>query len=427
MTRTHDPLLQAITRAQRSYQVGGSTGPLFDRMLSDLLALTDSAYGFIGEVLRNDDGVPYLKTHAITNIAWNDDTRRFYEDNAPNGLEFYNLKSLFGAVLSTEEPVIANTPATDPRRCGIPEGHPSLDAFLGAPFFHGGRFVGMVGIANRPGGYDEALLDWLQPLLTTCAGIISVHRAWLDQLEAERSLREAKDAAERASAAKDRFLANMSHELRTPLNAIIGFTGVVLKATPPEERAHKMLTRVRANGEHLLSLVEDILDVARIEQGDWELTLEEVALGALARDLVDDLAPRAKPGVRLLVEPGGPELVWSSDRRALRQVLTNLVVNSLKFTDEGSVVVRLRAEGPDEWLEVADTGIGIAPDQLARIFEPFHQVDASSTRSTDGAGLGLALVRRLADSLGLLVEAHSDLGAGSVFRVRPRAAHATDQ
>jgi len=181
-------LLQAITTAQG--QLLGVIEPdsLFDGLLGALLDLTGSEYGFVGEVLRKANGDPYLKTHAITNIAWNDETRRFYEDNAPTGLEFGNLKTLFGVVLTDEVPVIANSPATDPRRGGLPDGHPPLRAFLGLPLRSGGQMIGMAGVANRPAGYDEKLVQDLEPFLQTCSNAIFALRADTAREQAEEQL-----------------------------------------------------------------------------------------------------------------------------------------------------------------------------------------------------------------------------------------------
>ncbi len=181
-------LLDAITTAQA--QLLGVVDPeaLFDGLLRALLDLSDSKYGFIGETLSTDTGDPYLKTHAITNIAWDEETRRFYDDNAPNGLEFHNLKTLFGAVLTDEAPVISNTPGTDPRRGGLPDGHPPLRAFLGVPLHSGGQMIGMAGVANRPGGYDEKLVADLEPFLQTCSNAIFALRADSARKQAEQQL-----------------------------------------------------------------------------------------------------------------------------------------------------------------------------------------------------------------------------------------------
>ncbi len=148
----------------------------FEGLLTDVLALTESEYGFVGEVLRTAEGAPYLKSWATTNIAWNDATRAFYDAQAPQGMEFTNLKTLFGAAIASGEPVIANDPGHDPRRGGLPEGHPALNAFLGIPVHHGGEMVAMLGIANRPGGYDQALIDFLHPLLVTLGQLVEAAR-----------------------------------------------------------------------------------------------------------------------------------------------------------------------------------------------------------------------------------------------------------
>ncbi len=169
-------LLDVISRTQSRFIRDADHRALFDELLSDLLGLTESEYGFIGEVLYQGDGQPYLKTHALTNIAWNAQTREFYEEHAPGGLEFRNLDTLFGAALKTGQPVIANDPLSDPRSGGLPEGHPALNAFMGVPFFAGTRMVGMAGVANRPGGYDPDLIAFLWPLLSTLGHIIEALR-----------------------------------------------------------------------------------------------------------------------------------------------------------------------------------------------------------------------------------------------------------
>jgi PAS domain S-box-containing protein len=181
-------LLHAITRAQMEFITNVDSRELYDGLLENLLDITDSEYGFIGELLYDPDGTPYLKTHAITNIAWNQETLKFYEENAPQGLEFRNLKTLFGTVITRAEAVISNDPDNDIRAGGRPEGHPPLNAFLGLPFFSGKEFIGMVGIANRPGGYDEELVHFLRPFLITCANIIQAFRVDRKRILVEESL-----------------------------------------------------------------------------------------------------------------------------------------------------------------------------------------------------------------------------------------------
>ncbi|HEU5360179.1 MAG TPA: PAS domain S-box protein, partial [Candidatus Deferrimicrobiaceae bacterium] len=174
-------LLEAMTEAQTQWFKHRDPAMIFDGLLQVLLSVTESEFGFIGEVLRDPDGNPYLKEHAITNIAWNEETRRFYEEHAPEGLEFRNLKTLFGAVMVTGEPVISNDPSKDPRRGGLPEGHPPLNSFLGIPIYAGGEMVGMSGIANRPGGYDDELVEFLHPFTSMCGNLIHAFRTRRDR------------------------------------------------------------------------------------------------------------------------------------------------------------------------------------------------------------------------------------------------------
>ncbi len=176
--RGHRDLLDALSRIQALYIQDARPSDLFEGILDSALSLTSSEYGFIGDVLTGPGGARYLKTRAITNIAWNDETRAFYDANVAQGLEFHNLKSLFGAVMVTGEAVIANDPANDPRRTGLPSGHPPMNAFLGLPLYHGTELIGMVGLANRANGrgYDEGVIEYLQPLLGTCSSIIMAFR-----------------------------------------------------------------------------------------------------------------------------------------------------------------------------------------------------------------------------------------------------------
>lgn len=185
-------LLKAITKAQHEVSKSTNSRDIFDSLLSELLELTQSEYGFIGEVNFDENDLPYLTTHAITNIAWDSETRQFYEENAPQGLKFTNTETLFGRVMTTEEPVLSNDPANDPRKGGLPKGHPALNAFLGLPFFSKDNLIGMVGIANRPGGYSKDMIDFLQPFLLTCSNLIMTFR--YDHLRqiAEKTLRESE-------------------------------------------------------------------------------------------------------------------------------------------------------------------------------------------------------------------------------------------
>lgn len=194
-------LLSAVRELLTGHLVQNGRRATFARLLQLLLEYTDSNYGFVAEVLHDPAGQPYLKTHAITNIAWNDEMRAFFDQHHAQGLEFRNLQTLFGAALTTGETVISNSPATDPRRGGLPPGHPPMNAFLGVPIRHGGEIVGMVGVANRPDGYDPAIVELLEPLFSAYATIIhDVRMADLreeTQLKIGRLNQELQDRADR--------------------------------------------------------------------------------------------------------------------------------------------------------------------------------------------------------------------------------------
>lgn len=178
MREKQKQLLDLILSVQTAYiALKGKDSPherlrIFETILTNVIAISDSEYGFIGEILKKPDGKPYLKTHAITNIAWNDETRAFYEQNVVNGLEFTNLDTLFGHTIRTGEQVIANDPASHPASAGIPKGHPPLKHYLGVPLFSGQELIGMVGLANKHGGYTQNDVDTLNIVFTTIAAII---------------------------------------------------------------------------------------------------------------------------------------------------------------------------------------------------------------------------------------------------------------
>ncbi len=190
--KQNNALLTAISRAQEHLIANAGLRQLFDSLLADFIELTQSEYGFIGDVLYQADGQPYLKTHAVTDITWDAQSRSFYQAKASKGLEFTNLKTLFGAVIPSGEAVIANDPGSDPRSGGLPEGHPKLDAFLGVPVYFGGKLMGMIGVANRAGGYEQWIVDYLQPLLKTYGQIIEITRGDTQRRQSEHELRESE-------------------------------------------------------------------------------------------------------------------------------------------------------------------------------------------------------------------------------------------
>ena len=247
-----------------------------------------------------------------------------------------------------------------------------------------------------------------------------VQEATAELVHQNERLRRSHIALEQASALKSQFLANMSHEFRTPLNAILGYTSMLLKGVSGAltETQRRNLTRIESNGTHLLSIINDILDISRIEAGKMPLTLGEILLPDLVAEVLAEVEPliaRTRLAVTTDLEPGLPAVV--SDRQKVKQILINLLTNALKFTPEGWVKVVLRHDDSTDTvaIAVADSGIGIAEKDQDAIFEDFRQADNSPTRQFMGAGLGLAICRRLSEMLGGRLEVLSAPGAGATF------------
>ncbi len=252
------------------------------------------------------------------------------------------------------------------------------------------------------------------------ASFVDIH----DRVQAEIELRQAKEAAESASRVKSSFLANMSHELRTPLNAIIGYSEILLEdATDRGDKASMGdLEKIQAAGKHLLGLINDILDLSKIEAGRMDVYLEHVFLTRLVDEVKTIVEPMMKKnGNKLLIDC--PQDVGSlqTDLTKLKQSIINLLSNAAKFTKDGTVTLRLVRETRDgaPWLrfEVADSGIGMTDEQMGRLFQAFTQANSSTTRNFGGTGLGLTITRHFCAMLGGSIEVESKLGQGSTFTI----------
>src|SRR5450830_1396284 len=256
---------------------------------------------------------------------------------------------------------------------------------------------------------------------------LSQHAAELEAHNREMALKNIELAE--ASRMKSAFIANMSHELRTPLNAIIGFTGTLLMKLPgplvPDQE--RQLSTIRSSARHLLSLINDILDMAKIEAGKVTLSIETVQCQNLVNEVAETLRPLAtQKGLALEVRLEAQPVSLDTDRRALTQILINLANNAIKFTEKGTVRISLALGTRDDGsrtveFSVADSGAGIRAEDQAKLFQAFSQLDSTSTRHAEGAGLGLYLCQNLTNVLGGSLYFTSEFGKGSVFTLAMKA------
>lgn len=248
----------------------------------------------------------------------------------------------------------------------------------------------------------------------------AIQRDVTARVAAERHLRDLNVKLAETDRLKDEFLAAFSHELRTPLNIIIGYSGLMLETVGDQldAESHHFVERIQDSAVHLTELINATLDLARLRIGAMQVVDSRVDVTALARDVVDELVPMAqRQSLQLTVDSGPVPVEIDTDPVRLRQIVTNLIHNALKFTDEGSVKVSVSGNERQIEVEVRDTGIGIDPALIPYIFEDFRQIDGSPSRQHGGCGLGLALVRRLLDLLGGDITVDSVPGRGSSFAI----------
>ena len=265
------------------------------------------------------------------------------------------------------------------------------------------------------------------------------HREHLEELVNERTnqlkektaeLEQVNERLKELDRLKSMLLASMSHELRTPLNSIIGFTGILLQGISGalSDEQKKQLTMVKGSGQHLLALINDLLDVSKIEAGKVEVFLEEFALADVANEVTAAISPTANKKELNVVTELQDDIVLLSDRRRIKQVLMNLVSNAVKFTDQGQVTITgKRLDNEQVELEVSDTGIGMKEEDIQRLFQPFQQIDESLTKKHEGTGLGLYMCRKIVDLLHGEIRAESEYGTGTTFTVTLPLQHRSEK
>ena len=392
--------------SQRSNGLGEKE--LLQMGLEQTVQLTDSAIGYLHFVGEDQETIEL----AIWSQSALGQCCADYATHYPIA-----TAGIWADTVRTCQPVVHNDYRTLAGRRGYPPGHTPLVRHLGVPVIDDGRVRAVLGVGNKAADYDAADVRDVQLIGNDLWRIVMRRRA-------ELALRAAKESAELANRAKSLFLANMSHEIRTPMNAIIGLT-YLLRRDSVDPHQQEQLAKVAGAAQHLLAIVNDILDISKIEAGKLQLEHSDFELEKVFDKVCDLIGQKARDKGLELVSRIDPRLPAALRGDALRlgQILLNFAGNAVKFTESGMIGIGARladrtAEEPGRiWvrLEVHDTGIGLSEDQLARLFRPFEQADNSTTRRYGGTGLGLAISRRLAELMGGRVGVVSRLGEGSRF------------
>ncbi|WP_373533356.1 PAS domain S-box protein [Vampirovibrio sp.] len=417
-------LIHIISQAQNHFITSGNNWEMFQELLNRLLAYTDSEYGFIGEVLHDSEQQPYLKTHFLTDISWNEETRRLYQETIDSGMEFHNLKTLFGQVMVTGKPVFSNNPAQDPRRGGLPKGHPPLRAFLGLPLYKGSEMVGMIGIANRSSGYDEALAEELQPYLVACANIIvgvrdeALRERLTQELKAsEQNLKNYASRLEVSNTELEQFATVASHDLQAPLRKVIVFTEFLRTALGDDlsEECRDYVDRIQKASGKMQGMITDLLALSRVTRRGQPFT--PVSLMEITQEVLSDLEETIhETGAQVSI---GEMMTIDADRLQMQQVLQNLIDNALKFHKPGTgPVIEVSVVPVSDThcqIRVKDEGIGFDEKHLDRIFTIFDRLHGEHEYS--GTGMGLAIVQKIVNRHHGEVTAQSKPEAGATFVV----------
>uniref|UniRef100_A0A0G4HM31 histidine kinase n=1 Tax=Chromera velia CCMP2878 TaxID=1169474 RepID=A0A0G4HM31_9ALVE len=420
---------------------------IFEYFLEAVLPISKSEYGMIAQrKVSARNGKPYIHIVHMTDISWNAESAELFKKVfSKHGAEYHDLDSLIGLVMTTEDVVISNDPANDPRRGGVPKippGHPPLNSFLGMPIYFGDQMIGLAGIANRPGGYKREHFLELQPFLSTCATAIVTCSA--------------NEANQRNQQQKTRFLAKISHEIRTPMNGILGSCDV-LGASELTPEQLKCLESIKGATGRLLHLANQLLQHTRLELGACAVQRRSTSLVEVLQNCIQSLSQKAEEkglALSLVVSSLVPAAV-ETDKSLLTQAVGHLLSNAIKFTEKGGIRLtcktlerdltagaarRIRpANSLTRWveldmavagrsadqpvagtgesilvlIEVEDSGCGLSLEDQEAIFAPLTK-DACAP-AEEGVGLGLPAARKLSVMLGGSLSVESEVGLGSRF------------
>ncbi|WP_143752379.1 PAS domain-containing protein [Marinobacter guineae] len=412
-------LLNMLHDSLTAFVLEGKFRGTLNSMLRSLLELTDSEFGFLAEVLFTPGDVPFLRVQAITDISWDPESAEMYSRVGTEKFEFHDLDNMLGESIRQREIITVSASQSEGLFTGLPNGHPEIRTLLSVPVFIGAELVGNFALANRRSGYDASIIEFLRPFMATYGVIINSQRM-LDMEEVNRkSLIRAKLRADQANRAKSEFLSSMSHELRTPLNAIQGF-GQLLQSDPKlNEDQQDSIGEVLSASTHLLALINEVLDLARIESGKLELSLENLPVSSVIHDALILIKHSAEQRGLTITTCGIDNFHVTADWTRLKQALLNLLSNAVKYNRlNGSIEVEARRY-QESWIDirVSDTGNGIPESRFPDLFQPFNRLGAELSH-IEGTGIGLSLTRQLVELMGGSMGVTSTVGKGSTFWIR---------
>lgn len=396
-------MIDTIVQAHKFFVEGNPKFEVFEFLLTKILELTNSEYGFIGEIMYKD-GLPFLRTNAITNIAWNEEFKKLYNERKEIGIDFMKLDNLFGLVITENRIIISNDPNSDERRGGnskIPAGHPPLNAFAGIPFYNKQKMIGMVGIANKADGYTMELIKEINPFITTCSTLIANYNS-------EYMYKSLKDKY-------DGFISQVSHDMRTPLNGIIGYKQLFeleFQHMIHNNKFSLYLNEIEKCSEKLLELIDNILDITRTHV---KKTIIEINLYDIVNKVCQMIHPIAERN-NITIENNIPyNIIIKTDVKIIEDIFSNLLSNAIKYNKlNGKIIISTRLLDNDNLaLDITDTGVGICESDYENIYIPFFR--CKNTQNVHGNGIGLTSVKKYCDLLNFNISLKSILNEGSTF------------
>lgn len=390
------------------YRKMGSTSMdnLIQFGLEEGVTATDSKIGYFHFV--NPD------QQTIRLFTWSKSTHNFCSIGEKTDRYPISGAGVWVDCIHERKPVIHNDYSALPNKKGLPEGHAAVLRHMSVPVFNGDNIFAIIGVGNKEEPYTDSDVDRLSLIAESLCSIYQ-------RKKNEQELIAAKEKAEEAGDLKSAFLANMSHEIRTPVTGIIGFSELLSKKDLHPDRRKRYISQIKNNGKNLVRLINDIIDISKLEAGQMCLTKTDfkpsVLLAEQAAFYQEELALLGKSDVKIILQydEGLKPLIIRADRIRLQQILGNLLGNAVKFTGSGTIHLGFCLKDDQLCFSVHDTGIGIEREKQSVIFERFRQADDSLTRTFGGTGLGLSISKALVELMGGKLWVESEPGKGALF------------